>query len=442
MKKVSFLLKNTVLITVVSLLMRSVALFFQTRVTGMIGAEGMGLLQLVMSVQAFAVTVASSGIRYSATRLLSEQFGLRGPGHARPVMKRCFAYALFCSMIAGAALFLFADVIGPAAGDERISPALRLLAPGLPFLSLTSVFGGYFSAVHKPWKVSVVQVAEQLSSIVSVFILLPLAGGRSIAYACAVIAACFSAADAVSFIISLSMYLWECRGLRAEPPPGAPITRRLLKTALPIAFSSYARTALSTLQHIIVPSSLRRSGASASSALSVYGTIHGMVFPVITFPQAFFYSLSELLIPELTEAQVSGDRAKTERIVGRVLSVSLLLSLLCAVFFFFFGPQLGAVLYKGQNAGEYIRVLAPLVIVMYLDSVTDGMLKGLGLQLGSMFINIADAVMCLVLVYTLLPIWAVKAYVGIIFFSECFNFALSFARLSRAVKIRLSIKLL
>jgi len=41
------------------------------------------------------------------------------------------------------------------------------------------------------------------------------------------------------------------------------------------------------------------------------------------------------------------------------------------------------------------------------------------------------------MVFTLLPVYAIKAYIFIIFFSECFNFVLSILRLSRLAHIRL-----
>ena len=72
-----------------------------------------------------------------------------------------------------------------------------------------------------------------------------------------------------------------------------------------------------------------------------------------------------------------------------------------------------------------------------MDTVTDGMLKGLGQQLYAMVINIADAFISVVLVFFLLPIWAIRAYIFIIFLTELFNFSLSILRLSRVVNIKI-----
>ena len=76
--------------------------------------------------------------------------------------------------------------------------------------------------------------------------------------------------------------------------------------------------------------------------------------------------------------------------------------------------------------------------VMYLDSITDGLLRGLGLQLNTMWINIADSLLSVLLVYTILPKWAVNGYLFIICFTEVFNFALSLRRLSKVAKLQKS----
>ena len=69
------LLINTAVMTVTHLMLRSVGLAFQIYISKRMGAEGIGLFGLVMSVSAFAATVAISGIRFTTTRLVSEELG-------------------------------------------------------------------------------------------------------------------------------------------------------------------------------------------------------------------------------------------------------------------------------------------------------------------------------------------------------------------------------
>lgn len=94
-------------------------------------------------------------------------------------------------------------------------------------------------------------------------------------------------------------------------------------------------------------------------------------------------------------------------------------------------------IYSSPEAGDYLRLLAPLIPIMYTDMVADGCLKGLGQQLWCMGINLLDALLGVLLVWQVLPVFALKGYICIIYFNECLNFALSIMRLRKVTKIRL-----
>ena len=96
---------------------------------------------------------------------------------------------------------------------------------------------------------------------------------------------------------------------------------------------------------------------------------------------------------------------------------------------FCFAEPLGLAIYHSAEAARYIRIFAPLVPVMYLDTTVDGMLKGLGQQLHSMLYNIIDASMSVILVWTLIPKIGVYGYVVCIFMTELVNLAFSLSRL-------------
>ena len=430
------LLRSTLVMTLASLVLRLISLFVNTRVSALLGAEGMGLMQLGFSVETLAITLAVSGIRFSVTRLAAEELGLGRKGEVRCVVAGAMGYALFFSCLSGMLLTLFAPAAARLAGDGRLALPLRCFALSLPFLALNSVFSGYFTAVFRPWKASASQALEQVLSAAFILLALPRLPGDRPDICCAAVALANALADLFSLLLSYILYKLEQRAVsRPERPPA--LGRRLMKLSLPLALSSYARTALSTLQHLLVPRALVKGGETASAALGVYGTVSGMVFPVLGFASVFFNALAELLIPELTEAQMRGDRNGLQRSAGKILSACLLGSAMIGALLWLLGPRLGLSLYKSEEAGAYLRALAPLVIVMYLDSVVDGMLKGLGLHLSSMFINVLDAGLTLLGVTILLPLFGVRAYVGLLYFSECLNFTLSYLRLRRLVAIKM-----
>ena len=160
------MLFNTMLLTATSLLMRTIGMVFQVYLSKKIGASGIGLFQLIMSVSALASTFAISGIRFAATRIISEELGRQNEGGVKPAVLRCTVYALVFGFGAMAILFTSSEFVGTKCiGDIRTVLSLRLLSLSLPCLALSAVFGGYFTAVCRVVKSSVVAVAEQIIRI-------------------------------------------------------------------------------------------------------------------------------------------------------------------------------------------------------------------------------------------------------------------------------------
>lgn len=429
------LVYNTALLTGSSLLMRCIGMAFQAWLAGRIGATGIGLFQLVMSVEMLCTTLAVSGIRFAATRIVAEEIGSGREGAVGTAVFRCCMYSLLFGCAAAAVLMSFAEPVGFLwIGDARTVMSLRILACGLPFLSLSSVLSGYFTACGRVWKSALVHLIEQLSYIGLVALFLSRTPQGDIERNCAAVTAGITASDMLSFALMFAFFLGDRRAHTARSARSERLTARMLGVALPLAVSSYARSALSTLEHMLVPRGLRRSGLSADSALAGYGVIQGMAMPLISFPSCLLMAVAELIVPELTEAQMRGDGALIRRTVSKLIKRSLLFSTLAAAALFSLAGALSSAVYGSDEAAVYIRLLAPLVPVMYTDMVVDGCLKGLGQQVWSMGINIFDAALGAALVWLLLPVGALDAYIGIIYADELINFALSAARLRRVCR--------
>ena len=133
-------IKNGILLATVALLMRGVSLAFNSYITARIGAEGMGLLSLTMSVYGFAVTFATSGVSLAVTRLCAEALGRGETGDVRAIVRRATLYAVGFGGVASVVLFSFAGPIGLSwLGDARTVPSLRVLAFALVPIALATI---------------------------------------------------------------------------------------------------------------------------------------------------------------------------------------------------------------------------------------------------------------------------------------------------------------
>lgn len=430
------LFKNTILLTAASFLMRTVSVSFNVYLTNRIGADGIGLFQLIFAVYGLAITFACSGIRLTATRLVADNLAL-GKANSRQLVRYCIFYSLICATVTSAVLLIFSDVIGTKwIGDPRSIAPLKMLCISLPFVSVSEAMDGYFTAVGKLVRYTFVQFLEQVFKIAVTVAALNKVLSGDLKAACLAVTFGISAAEIFSLTCVYILYRFTSEKSQMSES-GRRIITKLLKISIPDAVGSEMRSILMTIEHLLIPAGLKKSGSNTKNALASYGIIHGMSLPLLLYPSALLSALAGLLIPEISSHHISESKVRISYIISRVLHITLIFSIGTAGIMYFNAEKLSLAVYGNIDSAFYIKLIAPLIPVMYTDMSIDGMLKGLDQQLSCMRYNIIDAALCVILVYALVPIMGVKGYVVVIFASECINFFLSFRRLTIVSEVRL-----
>lgn len=434
---------NTLLLTATGLLIRTVSVGFQVYLSNRVGAEAMGLFSLMSGVYGFALTFATSGIYLGVTHLVVDALGKKQPERIAPAMRRAILYALSFGTAAFLLLFGFSEQIGIYwLKDVRTVTSLRLFGISLPLISLSSVFSGYFNAVRRSFKNAAVQVTEQAVKIGLTTYLLGAFFAGDIEKACCAMVLGGTLSEIVSFVCNLFLYLADRKRyiLKGKKTITCGDGKRLVKISLPVALTAYIRSALVTVEHILIPEGLRNSGNSHKEALIAYGSIQSMSLPIIFYPAALISSFASLMVPEIAECHVERSTRRIGYMISRVWWIAAIFSIGVAGVLISFSMEIGDTLYPGTHAGKYIRMLAPLIPIMYVDTATDAILKGLGEQVFSMNINIADALISVFLVWLLIPRFGIEGYLLTIYFSELFNTVLSIWHLLSVSKPRLRIR--
>lgn len=440
---------NGILMTAVTLLIRYVSVRFNIYISNRIGAVAMGIFTLVSSVYGFAITLAASGINLATTKLVSEALGLssnragiKPHTEISAIMKKSLLFSLSVSAFTAIALFLSAEFIGTRIlGDSRTVSSLQILAFSLPPIALSSSLGGYFTAMRRVYKNAAVQILGQAARIFLCAFLLGAAAAEDLESSCVAIVIGITLSELLAFSIQALLYISEKRKERKKIGDthirtGTRLSKKLLPITVPVAFSAYMRSALVTVEHLLIPIGLEKSGTSRDLSLAAYGTVHSVVFPLVLFPSAISSSFAGLLVPEISESDAACDKARIERIISRVLKTVLIYSIGTAAVMMSLSAEFGEVLLPDSDAGKYIALIAPLIPIMYLDTSVDSILKGLGYQFYSMIINIVDASMSVILVWILLPRFGIMGYIATVYFTEIVNATLSITKLLIVTKTR------
>ena len=405
-------------------MLRAAGLAFQAYTASLMGAAGVGLLQLILTVGLLAGTLGSSGVRVAAMVLSAQEFGRRRLSGVRRAVRSCLIYGAAVSTAAGVLLFFCAAPVARIwVQDARALPALRATALFLPAAVLSSVMSGYFTACGKVRFLVFVQIAERLLAIAATLLLLLLR--RDVAWVCACIIGGSGIASLFSFAVLFLVFRKDCR---TAPSAAAPMRKRLFRLCIPLALGDYMRQGLSAVEQFLIPYGLANY-ADRSSGMAAYGTVVGMAFPVVMFPAALILSVADLLVPALSRCTATGNKARITALTDRCFRFGSVFAAAVAGTLWLSADTLGKLLYHSQSAGDYIRIFSPMVLFLYLDAVADGMHKGLGQQVACVRYNTFTNVLDVIGLYTLLPRFGVVGYIVTYAVSHLTNFFLSLRRL-------------
>jgi|GEM_PF-495974 len=427
------LAKETLILSAAAFWMRAVGLVYSLWLTRRIGAQALGLSQLSAVAYGFACTLCCAGMRLVTTQFCARA-AAEGSGCRRAV-RFCALWALSLGLLAGAASYVFSGKIAARLlGEPLLAPALRRTAAALPFLAVTNVLYGYYTAKGRLLRLSVLQTAEQVFSIgfvAAAMRFLNVADGYA---AAAILASATAAAEWFSFALAL-WFLPADRGEKQYVPQ----VRPFLRIVLPYGASALLGSGLRSLQEVWIPAMLVLWGLSRADALTLYGTVGGVVYPILFFPSAVLASLSVAAVPTLTEAYARGDRRRVTALSGRLLRASVLFSIVCFAFVRRFSEDLAQTLFQNGGAGDLLRLFAPLILFSYLDLVTDGILRSIDRPVHATVSAVLDASFSLLLVRLLIPRFGAAGLVASVLAAKLLNLALSllwlFARLSPAVHV-------
>lgn len=424
---------SALLLTGVNLVLRLVGTGFQVYLSGQIGAAGIGLLQLVMSVSGLAMITGMAGIRTTTMYLAAEELGRQMPHRICRILSGCYCYSICFSGTVALVLYGLAPQIADLwIGDLRTVGALRLCAAFLPVSCLCGVMCGYFTGANRIGTLAAVEIAEQICSMSVTMALLAFRADKdpSGACLCVILGNCTGTCFTLGALVLLRIL--------ENPQTGEPfpIGGRLLRTALPLGAADVLKAGISTVENLMVPKRLAQN-TTVANPLAAFGIVSGMVFPILMFPACILFGLAELLIPELARCNAAGSHGRIRYLVKRSLKVSMLYGLLFGGLMVLLAEPLCQKLYHSQEAGKFLKLYGILVPMLYCDALTDAMIKGLGQQTASVRYNILTSALDVMFLYLLLPKYGMTGYFASFFLTHFINFLLSLSRLLRISCVRL-----
>lgn len=399
--------KNTLLLTLSGILAKTIDFSFRAYYSKLLGSVGMGLFSLVFSVHGIMLTVATAGLSVAISKTVSEQLAARRFGAVRKTMRTAII-AVSVLSLAVIALTIFGSkwIAVYFLRDERTALSLCLLAPSILFMSISYCIKGYFYAARKVIRPASSEFLEQAVKITVISALLKLWLPKGVEYGCCAVFLGLSIGEFSSCAYLSVLYWLESRRLCGGGEQKR-LLSRLLKISVPTMTNSLTGSFLRMQEDVWIVSGFRRT-MSKEEAMGRYGEIQGMVLPLLMFPLSLFSSFVTLLVPEIARADSNHNQKRLVSLISRVFKFGALAGTLVMCVFSIFSDELAVCVYGTKAIAPILRTLAFLCPVMVIESVSCGILNGLGQQFKMLKYSLIDSCVRLSVIYFLVPLGGVN----------------------------------
>ena len=368
----SSIIRGTFILTVAGLISRLIGFYYRIFLSNAIGSEGMGLYQLVLPIVGLAFALCVGGIETAISKFVAT-----GRNSSLTLISGIFlscSLSIFMTLI----IYLNADYIATRIFlNSSCSYLIRIIAFAIPFICIENCINGYYYGLKKATVPAISQLIEQILRVGIVYLIITyfISIHRPIT---AIVATYGLVAGEVASCVFVCISLIFRKNFHFVLNGISKEIRRIISMALPLSANRILLTLLMGGEAILIPAQLIVYGLNTSEALSVYGVLTGMAFPLILFPSTITNSVSVFLLPTVSKAQADNNTKTISYTISNSLKYSLIMGFFFTALFIVYGGRIGSLLFHNQNVGSFVTVLAWLCPFLYIATTLGSILNGLG----------------------------------------------------------------
>ncbi|MEC0166787.1 stage V sporulation protein B [Paenibacillus graminis] len=398
MRKQSFI-QGTLILLAAGIINRMLGFIPRIILPRVIGAEGVGLYQLGYPFFIVLITIITGGIPLAIAKMVAEAEGEGRPEESRRILHSGLALSLglgvFFTLLALAGASWVSNVI---LTDSRVYYTFVSMTPMIAIVAVSAIYRGYFQGRQNMIPSALSSVLESVIRIVFMlwfsWLLLP----RGVAYA----AAGAMLGVTVGEIAGMLAILWQYyfivkRDKKADLSPIAtppipvpenpqktassaknhPIFKRLIRISVPVTAGRLVGSFSYLLESIITARSLALAGIATAAATAQYGSLQGMVIPLLLLPGVLSSSLAVSLVPSLSEASARRDLPTIHKRMHQALRLAMVTGAPFAAVMYIFAVPLCTLMYGNADTAPMLRMMAPFALFLYVQAPLQAALQAM-----------------------------------------------------------------
>ena len=288
---------------------------YRIPLTNILGAEGIGIYQMVFPLYTILLTLSSTGVPSGISKLIAEG------NSPEKTLKSALKFFAVIGFILSIIMATLSNYIAKFQGNINARLAYVMIAPSVFLVSLISCFRGYYQGFSNMKPTAFSQILEQLIKLFFGLVICYLFKNNVVlASAGATLAVTLSELFTLIYLLlktKKSIDKVEFISSKTDIKP-------IIKTVFPMMVATIIMPLTRTVDSFLI---LNIVGSYLDTATAVYGLYSGAVESIVSLPVSFCYALAVTSIPIISRLKKEGSNYYNKIIE------SVKLTLLCSVFF-------------------------------------------------------------------------------------------------------------
>ncbi len=412
--------KSALFLVAMGLLSQGISFFYRVALSRQVGAEIMGLYQLLMPVYSVMVALTAVGVTSATSHLTALYLAKEDKSTVLATLRWATFLFLLCFIPLALVVLRYSDSISVhLLGDARTQLGLCLLLPCTLLTGIENIYKHFFYGAGQVKQPAFTELWEQFVRILGVLGLLylfPSYPERQVGSIVLGMVLC----EIFSACILLLLYRRYTASWEKTPPlqGNTPLVRQLGGIAVPVGASALLGTCMGAANAALIPQLLVEGGMERSLAMESFGVLCGMTLPMLGFPTVLLGALNLILIPRMAHSLALGRSHEIQQRCHKALLCVSVTMLPAMGLLWVIGEDVGVYLFSEATVGKYLLPLAVASAFSSYQSTLFAILNGIGQQRVSALLSLLAGASQLAFTLLLVPRWGLEGFVyGLLFLS-------------------------
>ncbi|WP_250675543.1 oligosaccharide flippase family protein [Paraclostridium ghonii] len=403
--KIPNLVYSTLVLFLSNFIVRILGFLYKIFLSNNLSQVHLGIYHMVFNFLMICIAFTTTGIPTALSCLVARKKAFNDKHSTNSLFISAIYISFFIAGLISLIVAISSDILSLRLLHSNTSSIFILaLCPSIIAITISNIVRGYYYGIKQVDIPAISQILEQISKIVFVYLIVKNFKSPTLI--------CLSAIIGISIgeCISLS---FMTLGLARRPYIDNKYTINIkefirssyntIRMSIPITCNRMSNIVLNSISSMIIPSRLSLSGITYTTALGIYGTIAGMVFPFIYLPFILVSALVVNIIPSISlDISSKNIKAIKSKILFAVI-LTLVMGILCSIIFYLFGEKICLYTFKNKIAGFYLKYMCLVPLFLSLNHVISGILHSIGKEFIASVIGITSIVIQTLCLYFILP---------------------------------------